>query len=144
MKKSLFACCAVMLLLLVALDGCNRCKRDRDCKSKGIYYVCKDERCIFSEALERSMFATAKIQVCNLKKALNLYRIKKERYPTQKQGLAALVTSRIWARSTIGKDPWGRAFVYAFPAPGNPDGFLVYSLGADGKKSKDDIQCKDR
>ncbi len=68
--------------------------------------------------------------------------------PTTEQGLLALVEPptaapepRRWKKllEELPKDPWNRDYVYRFPGIKNPAGFDLFSLGADGVESTDDI-----
>ncbi|SDU36085.1 type II secretion system major pseudopilin GspG [Halopseudomonas salegens] len=83
---------------------------------------------------------TARIQVEELASALDMYYLEVGRYPSQEQGLEALIEAppgvESWAgpylrKSTIPDDPWGNAYNYRFPGQHGP--FDLYSLGADGQ-----------
>ncbi|MBN9409213.1 MAG: type II secretion system major pseudopilin GspG [Burkholderiales bacterium] len=82
----------------------------------------------------------ARTDITNLTKALGMYRLDNQRYPTTEQGLQALVTRPAgvppqarW-RQYLDKlpiDPWGQPYQYRSPgAHGEMD---VFSLGADGQ-----------
>jgi len=72
--------------------------------------------------------------------ALKFYRLDNYRYPTQSQGLEALVTAPAGAESkwngpyleTLPKDPWGAPYQYQNPGTHGKE-IEVYSLGADGQ-----------
>lgn len=81
---------------------------------------------------------TARLQVKNLAAALDLYRLQVGRYPSQQEGLEALVTAPAGAERWNGpylrtreslQDPWGVPYVYRFP--GERAEFDLVSLGAD-------------
>ena len=82
----------------------------------------------------------ARTDVNNLMQALKLYRLDNQRYPSNEQGLAALVARPSaapappnWRRSLdkLPNDPWGRPYQYLNPGVhGEVD---VLSLGADGQ-----------
>ncbi len=81
---------------------------------------------------------TAKIQINNLGSALDLFRLDAGRYPTEDEGLRALVerpqTGERWRGPYVKKqdsliDPWGAPYVYVFP--GQHGEYDLYSLGAD-------------
>ncbi len=93
--------------------------------------------------LEEGKVGTARTQVCNLKAALTAYRIKKGRYPTNAEGLQALITSGNLAAKKLPKDPWGHDYFYRFPSPTNPDEPDVLSYGADGKEGGTEYNTKD-
>lgn len=84
---------------------------------------------------------TAKIQVEKLGGVLDLYHLEVGRYPTDQEGLAALVQRPPQAEAWNGPylknresltDPWGRAYLYR--SPGQHGDYDLYSLGADGKE----------
>ena len=89
--------------------------------------------------LARAKVDTARIEVQNLGAALDLYKLDMQRYPTQQEGLQALVEAPPGAAAWNGPylrkkeapvDPWGRPYVYRMPgAHGEYD---LYSLGPDG------------
>ena len=85
-------------------------------------------------------------QLSDLKIAIMAFEVDTGRYPTQQEGLAALVTKPKdvdagW-RQTISRlplDPWGHAFIYTIPGK-NAD-FDISSAGPDGKPgTADDIR----
>ena len=84
----------------------------------------------------------AKQDIATLMQALKLYRLDNQRYPTNEQGLQALVSKPVggpvppnWKvggyLDRLNKDPWGNP--YAYQSPGTHAEVDVYSLGADGK-----------
>jgi general secretion pathway protein G len=88
----------------------------------------------------------ARIQIESLGQALDLYRLDAGGYPTQAQGLEALVAKPAETRRWNGPylkgakaplDPWGRPYVYRAPGAGGRD-YDLYSLGADGVEGGED------
>jgi len=93
----------------------------------------------------------AKVEVCRafikveLATALRMYEMDRGKFPTTDQGLAALIEKPIKAinwkpylkRKPV--DPWGREFYYISPGEMMPRSYDLYSLGADGEESEDDI-----
>jgi len=84
----------------------------------------------------------ARQDIAQIMQALNLYRLDNGRYPTQEQGLQALVSKpsaapvpTSWRSggylSKMPNDPWKNPYQYA--NPGLRHDMEVYSLGADGK-----------
>lgn len=80
----------------------------------------------------------AAIQIADLDKSLELFKLDVGRYPTNAEGLQALVTKPNSASGWNGPylkggalpaDPWGNAYRYANPGPGG--GIEILSLGAD-------------
>jgi general secretion pathway protein G len=82
---------------------------------------------------------TAAVQISDLEKSLELFKLDVGRFPTTEEGLDALVRKPPNARgwngpylkgSTVPEDPWGRPYKYSFSgAGGEPD---IVSFGADG------------
>lgn len=87
-------------------------------------------------------------KINGIQTALTSYKIANLVYPTQEQGLEALVTrptseprpkrwtAQIKADALI--DPWGHKLVYRNPGKRNAGGYDVFSLGADGIENTDD------
>lgn len=87
---------------------------------------------------------TAKVQLENLGAALDLYRLDVGSYPSQSDGLVALVdepaNAKGWTGGYVKKrdaltDPWGRPYVYRYP--GEHGEFDLYSLGSDNAEGGD-------
>jgi general secretion pathway protein G len=85
--------------------------------------------------------AAAKAQIKNIENALQLYKLDNGAYPSNEQGLKALVEKPSseprpanWKAggylAKLPSDPWGR--VYAYSTPGKQGEFEIVSLGADG------------
>lgn len=81
---------------------------------------------------------TAVVQIADLEKALEMYKLDVGRFPTPQQGLQALVQQPAgvmgwtgpYLKGGVPADPWGNAYQYNLPAP-NADP-IITSLGADG------------
>jgi general secretion pathway protein G len=80
----------------------------------------------------------AKVQVQQISSALDLYRLEVGRYPTQEEGVVALIEAPAgltkWNGPYLKKkeaivDPWGRQFLYK--VPGQHGDYDLYTLGAD-------------
>lgn len=89
--------------------------------------------------LSRAKSQTAEAQVKNVQGALDLFLIDVGRYPTETEGLKALIEAPAGAAGWAGPyldeevmpvDPWGRDYFYS----STEDGLRVrvYSLGRDG------------
>lgn len=87
---------------------------------------------------------TAKVQIERLGGVLDLYHIEIGRYPTDQEGLVALVErpgqAAVWNGPYLKNrdsltDPWGRPYLYR--APGQHGEYDLFSLGADGKEGGD-------
>jgi general secretion pathway protein G len=88
--------------------------------------------------LGRAKTDAAHVQIQNIAGALDLYRLDVSRYPTQEEGLQALITRPPgvpgWAgpylqQKTMPTDPWGHP--YGYRIPGQHGDYDLYSLGAD-------------
>jgi len=86
----------------------------------------------------------AKQDIASVLQALKLYRIDNSRYPSNVQGLGALVTrptaeplAENWKSylDRLPGDPWGRTYLYL--NPGVHGEIDVFSLGADGNPGGD-------
>jgi general secretion pathway protein G len=98
---------------------------------------------------------TAKLQIENLRQALDLYRLHTGNYPTTQQGLEALLVNKDrtpgWNgpyldSKEVPQDPWGTPYVYR--APGTRAAYDLVSLGSDkapgGTGDAADISVGDR
>ena len=83
----------------------------------------------------------AKIQIERLSSVLDLYRLEVGRYPSEDEGLEALMEKPSDAENWNGPylkkadaliDPWGRP--YGYKVPGEVGGFDVFTLGSDGQE----------
>lgn len=89
---------------------------------------------------DEARIAAAKHDIAALMQSLKLYRLDNGRYPTNEQGLQALV-ARPQAQplppnwkpylDNVPKDPWGNPYQYL--NPGVHGEIDVFSLGADGQ-----------
>jgi general secretion pathway protein G len=95
--------------------------------------------------LSRAKSDVAKMQVQSLEQALDLFRLDVGRYPTQEEGLKALVARPANAAKWSGPylkggevppDPWNRPYLYEAPSKRGL-GYDLYSLGADGARGGD-------
>ena len=84
--------------------------------------------------------AAAKHDIATLMQSLKLYRLDNGRYPTNDQGLQALVTKPTSAPQPdnwkpyldkVPKDPWGNTYQYL--SPGVHGEIDVFTLGADNQ-----------
>jgi len=80
---------------------------------------------------------TAHLQIEELVKTLDVYKLDVGNYPTTEEGLQALVTKPASAKNWNGPyvkgqlpiDPWGKPYKYAYSGSGEVE---ISSLGADG------------
>jgi general secretion pathway protein G len=94
--------------------------------------------------LGRAKSDAARAQVQNIASILDLYRLEVGSYPSQQDGLDALLEEPADATRWNGPyvkrrdalmDPWGRMYVYRFP--GDHGAYDLYSLGADAGEGGD-------
>lgn len=86
---------------------------------------------------ERAKAQVAHLEIENLESALDLFRLDVGRYPSQREGLVALVEKPAgldrWQgpylkQRSLPNDPWGHPYRYRIP--GQHGDFDLYSLGA--------------
>lgn len=86
---------------------------------------------------------TAGVQIADLDKSLELFKLDVGRYPTTEEGLEALVKrpgavngwSGPYLKGGVPSDPWGHPYRYASPGPNG--GIEILSLGSDGAPGGD-------
>ena len=95
--------------------------------------------------LGRAKTDTARLEIENISAALDFYRLDIGVYPSQEQGLAALIEAPAdapgWRGPYIKKaaaidDPWQRA--YRYRVPGEHGEFDLFTLGADDAPGGED------
>jgi len=83
----------------------------------------------------------AHIQIQTIENSLNYFQLDMGRFPTDQEGLEALMKAPTGSDSWSGpyarnekqlNDPWGHPFIYKSGADGKP--YMLESLGADGKE----------
>jgi general secretion pathway protein G len=91
--------------------------------------------------LGSSKTKTAKLQLEDLVATMDMYRLETGRYPTNDEGLEALVkkpgNAANWngpylKKGDVPKDPWGFEYQYRFP--GQHGGVDIWTLGADNRE----------
>jgi general secretion pathway protein G len=102
----------------------------------------------FTGRSQQARETAAKTDISRISTALNAFEIDIGRYPTNDEGLSALInppsTTQGAPRSAyierLPNDPWGNPYVYRFPGQRNPGSFDLLSPGADGREgTADDI-----
>lgn len=92
---------------------------------------------------DKAMVQTAQTQIKMLRGALQTMRLDIGRFPSEQEGLDALMrapaderVARAWAgpylEDALPLDPWKNPYQYA-PTPAADQPFTLYSFGADGK-----------
>jgi len=83
----------------------------------------------------------AKVQIEDLASSLDMYKLDEGRYPSQQQGLSALIEkpadARRWngpylRKDKVPQDPWHQDYHYVYP--GQHGKFDLFSYGADEKE----------
>ena len=82
-------------------------------------------------AADRAATTKTRADIATLEQAINMYRLDHLRYPTNEEGLRALVAGNYVPR--LPNDPWGNPYVYTAPAPDGRE-FRIASFGADGRE----------
>jgi general secretion pathway protein G len=79
----------------------------------------------------------AKQQLIVLKTALEKYRTDNGHYPTEEEGLRALIDpphkGSYLTNESVLKDPWGRPIAYRLEISPERENFTLYSLGPNGR-----------
>jgi len=84
--------------------------------------------------------------IAGLKGALNAFEVDNSRYPSNEEGLAALVQApndlqASWKGpylQNLPTDKYGNAYIYRYPGTLNPSSFDLVSMGKDGQEGTDD------
>lgn len=91
--------------------------------------------------LEDAKIDTGNVQMKNIGEALELYKIKFNRYPTTAEGLQALVKPPEGKKplmETVPKDPWDAEYIFVSPGTHNRSKFDLQSKGPDGVADTED------
>jgi len=101
--------------------------------------------------IDAARVSTAKAQIKQLESALTFYQMDNGRFPTEDQGLEALVrppSSGPEPRNyrpggylqggAVPMDPWGNPYNYRRPGDVNAHSFDLWSLGSDGQAGGDE------
>jgi general secretion pathway protein G len=96
---------------------------------------------------EKAKADAARIQIQEISQALDLFKLEVGRYPTQSEGLQALITAPsganrwngpYWKQNQVPKDPWQNEYKYMVPGKNNAP-YEVISLGADGREGGEGV-----
>lgn len=86
----------------------------------------------------------ARLDINGFEQGLDIYKLKKGRYPNSSEGLQVLYSEGI-LKGQLPKDPWGKEYIYLFPGQKNQRGFDIISYGPDGSQGGgDDISNSDQ
>ena len=98
------------------------------------------------DQLDKSKLTRVKSDITNIETQLGIYNLNNFHYPSTDQGLEALVSKpsgspepKAWSQlyKKTPTDPWGNPYKYL--SPGAHGAIDIYSWGADGRQSDDDI-----
>ena len=97
---------------------------------------------------EKAKPKAARVQLENLRNALDMFQLDGGRYPTTEEGLESLRvrpnSAPRWAgpylRDEIPVDPWSRPYVYRSPGEGGGN-YDIGSYGADGRAGGDQLNA---
>lgn len=86
---------------------------------------------------------TAGVQIADLEKSLELFKLDVGRFPTTEEGLQALTTkpgtangwNGPYIKGSVPNDPWGKPYKYTSPVAGG--GIEILTYGADGAAGGD-------
>jgi len=101
----------------------------------------------FAGQSKKAKVVAAKTQIADFGTALDAFEIAVGRYPTNVEGLRALVERPVsddkdwdgpYLKTNVPLDPWGNEYVYRCPGDYNQDGYDLISYGPDGKLGGDD------
>ena len=97
---------------------------------------------------------TARVNISALSQALEQYALDAYDYPTENQGLQALMerpddmpdgasyrTGGYLQKGSVPLDPWGREYIYERPGDKSGRPYDLYSLGADGKEGGEELDA---
>lgn len=103
----------------------------------------------FTKRSQQAKETAAKTDIANLEVAIDAFEIDTGRYPTNAEGIGALIrppanTEEDWKgpylKRGIPKDPWSAEYTYRQPGQHNEFGYDLSSSGPDGvKDTEDDI-----
>ena len=102
----------------------------------------------FAGRAEQAKVTGARTDIANIETALDTFELDCGRYPSNEEGLRALLEQPSGAAGWKGpylkrgtpKDPWLNPYVYRCPGQHNTNGFDLSSLGPDGQEGgADDI-----
>jgi general secretion pathway protein G len=122
------------LLLLLLLSGATSAE---------------DPAAVIERVKDDAKTTRVKADCLSISSALRMYKINAGRFPTEKQGLRALVEKPAdeprpvdWVRSMsqVPKDPWGREYSIRYREKEKQKMLFVVSKGPDPEVAEDDIE----
>lgn len=103
----------------------------------------------FANQSQKAKLTQAATQITGFETALDTFELAMGRYPTEMEGLEALIrrpsglnNNQDWEpflkKQSIPLDPWGNEYQYRYPGQENEYGYDLFSFGPDGKEGGDD------
>ncbi|AQQ09133.1 PilD-dependent protein PddA [Sedimentisphaera cyanobacteriorum] len=102
----------------------------------------------FTGRSEEARISASKTDISNIELALDTYEIDMGDYPSDSEGLEALVDEPSgedeekwkgpYLKRGVPEDPWGNEYSYQFPGRHNEYGYDLYSNGPDERGGTDD------
>lgn len=100
----------------------------------------------FTKRSKQAKVTAAITDIANIEVALDAFEIDTSRYPTNSEGIKALIEQPSntdewkgpYLKKGVPKDPWGNEYIYKQPGQHNDTGYDLYSLGPDGQQGTDD------
>jgi len=102
----------------------------------------------FTGRSEQARQTAATTDIAAIESALDAFEVDNGRYPSNDEGLGALLVApsglQNWRgpylkRNAVPVDPWNNAYVYRYPGTHNANGYDLFSMGADGREGNDDV-----
>ncbi len=112
------------------------------CLAGALLTACDTQNLTSSPERERARVLAAQNGVRQIETALDMYRLDNREYPTEAQGLEALVSGVDGGNPVLqqlGPDPWGNAYQYR--NPGSHGDIDVFSYGRDGAPGGEDFDA---
>ncbi len=99
----------------------------------------------YFDTVAKSKAKVARAQIDSLEKALEQYRLEVGTFPTQEQGLEALMTQPAgvnkwqgpYLKKSVPQDPWGHGYIYKLSESQKDMDMDIISLGSDGQPGGD-------
>jgi general secretion pathway protein G len=100
----------------------------------------------FTKRSEQAKITAATTDIANMEVALDAFEIDTSRYPTNTEGIKALVEQPSntdnwngpYLKRGVPKDSWGNEYIYKQPGQHNDSGYDLSSSGPDGQQGTDD------
>ena len=100
----------------------------------------------FAGRSEEARITAAAADISNIETSLESFEVNCGRYPTEEEGLDALLEQPAdlagwkgpYLKRGLPKDPWGNAYYYARPGIHNKTDYDVYSAGPNGLEGDED------